>query len=652
MKKLGKAVLGLVAAVAMLVTGLVAPTTAFAAGSHTITIKNDVAGYSYTAYQVFAGTLSDDEKTLSNITWGEGVKGSEILTELKGIKTDSGSALIVVKTTGEGGQQQTNKVNPFAGIADDANAAKNVADVLGQNNTNRDFAKAFAKIVAKHLTDDATKKHVAEAQMAGDKTTSYKFSGLADGYYIIMNDSVPSTDDAAYTEYMLKVVKDIKDLEPKSKVPGFTKKVQEKNDSAATSTTDPKNPSDWQDGADYDIGDSVPFQLTATLPDDATRFAAYDTYKLTFRDQQSGGLDTPSTFTVTVVSKDGRTTTTIPQTGKKTNAQGTVEDHPNFTVQAPTQVETLDGDTFRIAFTDVKDLYTAPEDGAAGTKITVAAGDKIVVDYNSTLNSKAVIGEPGNPNKARLEYSNNPNDEGEGHSPWDDVTVFTFDLNANKVDKDGQPLKGAGFRLEKWVVDEKAKQGSWVTVGEQGPWQKAEASDSVTAGTADQWGYKLVNGKRVDATEDADKPTSFKWTGVDSGTYKLSEIQTPDSTYNKIDDQYFAVEATYSTNHDQTTPGPTTVTFKFYSADASGVVDKSKELKDSWSVTNRKETDPTDNKVEHTYNTGFSTNIVNVKGSELPETGGIGTVILYALGGAFVVAAGLWFGLRRRFSNR
>ena len=48
---------------------------------HKITITNETNGHTYEAYQVFAGTLSDGK--LIKITWGSGVNGEALLTELK-----------------------------------------------------------------------------------------------------------------------------------------------------------------------------------------------------------------------------------------------------------------------------------------------------------------------------------------------------------------------------------------------------------------------------------------------------------------------------------------------------------------------------------------------------------------------------------------
>ena len=82
MRKVKKLLGLLLAAVMVLAMGV--PTFA-ASGEYTITINNALAGHTYQAYQVFAGDLSENEETLSNVTWGDGVDGTAILTALKGI---------------------------------------------------------------------------------------------------------------------------------------------------------------------------------------------------------------------------------------------------------------------------------------------------------------------------------------------------------------------------------------------------------------------------------------------------------------------------------------------------------------------------------------------------------------------------------------
>ena len=67
----------------------------------------------------------------------------------------------------------------------------------------------------------------------------------------------------ANTLYITRVVGDVT-ISPKSDVPSFQKKVKDTNDTTGDTTG-------WQDSADYDIGDKVPFQLKATLPSNYAR---------------------------------------------------------------------------------------------------------------------------------------------------------------------------------------------------------------------------------------------------------------------------------------------------------------------------------------------------------------------------------------------
>lgn len=41
-------------------------------------------------------------------------------------------------------------------------------------------------------------------------------------------------------------------------------------------------------------------------------------------------------------------------------------------------------------------------------------------------------------------------------TPEDEVIVFTYEVNADKVNKDNQPLKGASFALLKWFAADNA----------------------------------------------------------------------------------------------------------------------------------------------------------------------------------------------------
>lgn len=230
------------------------------------------------------------------------------------------------------------------------------------------------------------------------------------GYYLIKDQdgSVPSSE--TYTPYIVSVVGNVT-IEPKSnEVPKFTKKLKDTNDTTG-------EVSRWQDSADYDIDDKIPFRLQGTVSKD---FDSYKTYYYAFHDVEEKGLTFDSSSVKVFVGDE---------------VTGTKIDASNYTVvTSPT-----DGCTFEIVFDDLK-------------KVTgVTANSIITVTYESTLNTDAVLGAQGNVNTAKLEYSNNPRGNGTGTTPWDNVIVFTYKVVVNKVDQAGQPLVGAQFTLTKKI---------------------------------------------------------------------------------------------------------------------------------------------------------------------------------------------------------
>lgn len=332
-----------------------------------------------------------------------------------------------------------------------------------------------AKVQAATLITEADAKAFAEkvsSYLAAPSGTyaAGKITGLSAGYYLVKNSSVG--DHETYTSFILKVVKNV-EVSPKGDKPTLEKKVKDINDTTDDTT------SNWQDSADHDIGDEVPFQLTAKI---ASNFADYKTYKFVFHDVQSAGLD----FLEDTV---------------KVKVDGTELTADQYEVIT---TGLTDGCTFHVVIEDLKQIRSA------------AADAKVVVEYKSKLNKNAVIGSKGNPNEAYLEYSNNPYDTNSTTTtPHDKVTVFTFKVVANKTDgATDEALKGAAFALYK-----KDKAGDWNLV--------ALNNATESAGV-----YSIA---------DKDK-TTFEWVGLDDGTYKIKEVITP-AGYNTIDDQIFTVTA-------------------------------------------------------------------------------------------------------------
>ena len=383
----------------IMVFALAAPTFAddpATTTKYTITITPANPGHTFTAYQVFKGDLSEKgtTATLSNVQWGDNINSAALIAD-----SDLATALPAL----------AGKANP---------TAADVADALSATGAD---ANKFAKIAQKHTTGTGTASGAFNTE-----AKSYTISNLDAGYYLIVDTTANLPENDSYSGYILQVVKNIEVI-PKGSTPSVVKKVKDINDSTGIETG-------WQDSADYDIGDRVPFQLTATLGD----INPYETYKVVFHDTLSEGL-TLDKDSITV--KVANTTLTTAQFSVVTENLGhTHKDAANA----------ADGDQpFDIVITDVK---------ALGAKDR----DVITVEYTATLNRNAVIGSAGNPNEVYLEYSNNPNAEGTGKTPKDKVTVFTFKFVVNKTDASGNPLTGAGFTLYKQNSD-----GQYVAVGEE-----------------------------------------------------------------------------------------------------------------------------------------------------------------------------------------
>ena len=214
----------------------------------------------------------------------------------------------------------------------------------------------------------------------------------------------------------------------------------------------------------YGIGDSIPYKLTATMPESIT---AYKKYQLVFHDKLSAGLD---------YNRDSL----------KVFAGGTEIPAENYTV-----AYSEDGKSLTVSINDAK---AAPWNAVPGTEISVK--------YSAVLNENAEV---KNRNEAWLEYSNDPKGDGTGETgPGvpDTVDVYTFEIRFDKVDKNGDPLSGAGFTLYK----------------------KDEADVFQPFG------------------EEVKGVTRFSFKGLSAGEYKLVETTTPDG-YNTMEDFVFRIDA-------------------------------------------------------------------------------------------------------------
>ena len=525
---------------------------------YTITIskdETDTAEHTYGAYQIFKGDLKVEEgkKVLSNIQWGDNVTEATAITELK-------------------------KIVAFKDLAADASAAavaKAISDANFQNDS--EGAQAIADAFAKALKGNpSTSTLISE----GDDAGKYKITGLSAGYYLV-KDTTAVTGMGAQTRYILEVVDDVTPNE-KANVPSVEKKVKEKNDTTVAETG-------WQDAADYDIGDEIPYQLTGTLPG---KFAEFDTYKVyTFIDTLSKGLTPPKAEDVTVKVGDKDVTS-------------------HFDVA-------VDGQVLKISLKSGEDLRT-------WTDPALTSASTFVVDYKATLNENAKIGSEGNPNTVKLEFTNNPNgeqDREKGTTPEDKVIVFTYEIKALKV----EPTSDAAITEAQYKELADGEKADYVKVGDK--YQKTQALSGAGFTL-----FKKVGSDYVKVGKEITGVTTFEFKGTDAGEYKLVETTVP-SGYNKAADIEIKVDATYDT--DSADPKLTSLTVSPETAGFTVTITETK--KDDKDVVTEIKTD------------GVVTGkILNQKGSTLPSTGGIGTTIFYVLGGLLVAGAGIVLVARKK----
>ena len=483
MNKVLKGLVAVAATAAMAVAGFAGASTAMADTTNKtdITISKATNGDEFSAYRLLNLTTSTEGGT-TNYSYTVNNKYQTVL------------------------KQAIDELNGDAAGAPTTDAE--IIDYITKNVASNDSTDA-TKVTARKFAETVRTKITSDPSITADKTTTKtesqdaQFTNMDQGYYLIVQTAAASADGNTMSQVILDTHgQSATKVTVKKDSVSLTKKVQENQDGVDNPAAD-----NWQDGADYNIGDMVPFQLTGTLPTD---YANYNAYKYVFHDSASNGL----TFNVNnaelkVYAVNGDTKTELKKAADASDATG-------YNVIATG----LTGETFQVQFTNLKQAQAAE----SSETVTINKDTKIVVEYKAKLNNDAKRGAMGNPNEAWLEFSNNQYNTGEGSptgkTPHDKVIVFTFDIVVNKyknhVDEQHK-LNNAGFTLYK------STDGT--------SWTKAQ---------------ELKN--------DANNTNVFQFTGLDSGYYKIEESKVPDG-FTKADDVIFKVVATYDT--DSATPSLT-----------------------------------------------------------------------------------------------
>ena len=215
--------------------------------------------------------------------------------------------------------------------------------------------------------------------------------------------------------------------------------------------------------------------------------------------------------------------------------------------------------------------------------------DVITVEYEATLNEKAIIAGAGNTNETFLKYG----DENEvNKTPTDKTTTYTYEFDLVKTDSKNKLLDGAIFKLYKVEKD-----GTAIAL--------IKVSDGI---------YRVANtGETGTVTELTTKDGKVTIRGLGNGTWYLEETTAPDG-YNKLVERKSITIANSNNN-----------------------------------ATIEQVATPTDDGLVNTITGGL--HVVNLTGSEMPTTGGMGTMLFITIGSIMVLGFGVLLVTKLRMSK-
>lgn len=354
----------------------------------------------------------------------------------------------------------------------------------------------------------------------------------------------------------------------------------------------------WQEAADYNVGDMVPYKVTVTVPENITRLKTF-----TVTDTPTNLEDDVSTIKVLYIN--GETTTELNETAA---------------IKAIKKVNK----GFEIQF-----------DPAA---MSDYAGKEIVITYQAELLSDAVSTTDGNSNKVSLIYSKkvktneDPDTNTDKKTVEDETVVYTFKIKIIKTDENGKGLNGVEFDLYKKVA--------------AGTANAITGEDAKKVGLDGNEFWLKVNDKPLTTSKDGDVDGILEVKGLANGTYKLVETKTL-KDYNLLKEP---VDVTLSIAYKTT--WTKTDTYK------DGVWVK-REVKKTQENFNADYTPTTGETVNGGNKSGededgvrkgmISKTIINRKGFNLPTTGGFGTLLFSGIGVLLVVAGvGVLLSLKKK----
>lgn len=478
---------------------------------------------------------------------------------------------------------------------------------LGTQTNGSNEMNAFAEAALKYATEQEIEASGTVKIAAGKENGTINLT--EPGYYLVAGtaSAEPGGTPEVTAACSLTTAAPKAEVHPKVDAPHVDKKIVEGSEKVSATSAS--------------IGDKIPYEVTANIPD----MTGYEAYTFTFNDTMSNGL----TFNNDVVI----------ELDFENEADKTLVKDTDYTVTSTTSENGETTITINlINFIQYK--------GKGGT---------VKVTYSATVNEDADLSDTGNPNKVTLNFSNNPNSTGAGDggstatTPEVKTVVYVTGLKLIKTDdKEENPVKLAGAKFEISGVSEKIvminsaiyqqdADGTWARLKSNGAYEiyteaNKEKYDTDASGVLKFKKIETVTKDTVKTNINTigytDENGVLTFEGLGAGRYTITELKAPDG-YNLLTES-ITIE----------------IKWEKESETSDKMVLRAYEVK--------KGSNGTEELVKLTKESDthlWSFTVVNRSGAQLPSTGGVGTTMFYAIGSLLVIGAVVLLITKKRLSR-